>query len=1319
MKLTTKSPTSKAQPPKKWLLKALPLALMGTLGAGIYGVAHADDLEIYQGGSATASSVKPTLMIAISLPVTMGNDDKSYKADYNTNSCNGSRNNQIITTQKSVDFIKSDGNKDGVIKYDWRTCHDKPQRVSVLTESFIKFLANPHGHASLKGVSISEFNIGLSSTLGAAGGGGSFGYINYPARPMTDDNRKALLKEIAKLHANHASGSLNLLMSESTAYLLGKDTRDKNATTKTLYRPMGFYTRKGGFKACTEKSTKIADRVDKLECAPDRNKKNATAESLGWKANDPKYQTVSTNKVLTYYVEVIKVSTNPWAGAYEASHPGAKNGSGYISPLSASASCAGNGVYFLNDAEGYTGGDNTGLLRTEKLHNQMTKAITGFNDDPNIRNIKFPDNHGGGSTILYNKMAGFMKKMRDAKNVSINGKNVEPKLLVAVAGYGNTVFKSFANMQKQQKTYLNVITGETTTGLAYNCDSVTGSDVYSQAGRQMCKMAEKGYGYGEGGFYYIKPGDPDEQIAASFSEFATSLLSAEIKPVSTGTMAVPLDVLSTGNTHGSAYLPVLDPIPNQKTLWNGNLKKYNIKNATLYGADNKLVVDRAGFFNENTYDFWNKARRADEAKPQVGGAYDNLHSNPSGRNLYVNTGSKSLTKVAVTSGKAVGFTSVMNSLNKSTDKAEVSRGLARFLGYDINVTDPNKDTNTDDIKDGTSLPGNYNPDLKTLGGVLHSTPQLVTYTAPMVNGRVDETASGREDYVLYGSMDGALHMVDNKTGTEVMAFIPKEILDLQAPALSGGTTHLDSSKAKLPHGVDAPWNVYASYTTTNDKAEAKSVIASGGLRLGGSSYYGLDITEKEHPKLLYTVGSNYANLNAESTFTDYGAASLDGNQQAFSRMGMSWGKPSVGFVRSGGKTVAVDFLPGGYDMRYEQQDYFPKQDAQGNAVYMVQLGEKDERTNTINTSSSGKLLWWASQTKTNTGMNELTAATNRSSLLQQSHVQGLYHSVVTQVRVLDRNYDGLTDHIYFADLGGNVWRADINNSPDNTDFKVDRVVKVFDLGLKRGGTDKAPRIYERPLITFTREIDGNISALVTVGTGNRSNPVSNKRTNPDGIYTFIDRDVTRPDLFDYKKNDKVADADITLMTSNLDDRNLVEMQFSTDDRQIKTKMKSGEKQGWYLNFNSWVDNGTTIQNTNKTRGIKMFNEPDAQAGYLFVSTYNPNYNQTPDNACAASVIGTTQQTLMCLPFGNCAANLKNPNESMWSKRPTITAGAGIVDSIVTQSKGSTNGHLFGLLCTGADCNKQVFDGKNGNTPEINRVGLDLSKTFNPRNWWEK
>ncbi|MBR7551020.1 hypothetical protein KC220_20995, partial [Mycobacterium tuberculosis] len=97
-----------------------------------------------------------------------------------------------------------------------------------------------------------------------------------------------------------------------------------------------------------------------------------------------------------------------------------------------------------------------------------------------------------------------------------------------------------------------------------------------------------------------------------------------------------------------------------------------------------------------------------------------------------------------------------------------------------------------------------------------------------------------------------------------------------------------------------------SAVTTNSYA-AKQVFASGGLRMGGSSYYNLDITNPTTPSMVYSVGSNYATLQAgqypkkadgtvDTTLKGMqnGTLGPTGDQAAVSRMGPSWGKPSVG-----------------------------------------------------------------------------------------------------------------------------------------------------------------------------------------------------------------------------------------------------------------------------------------------------------------------------------------------------------------------------------------------------------------------------------------
>ncbi|MFP3571244.1 hypothetical protein, partial [Paraburkholderia sp. SIMBA_030] len=52
------------------------------------------------------------------------------------------------------------------------------------------------------------------------------------------------------------------------------------------------------------------------------------------------------------------------------------------------------------------------------------------------------------------------------------------------------------------------------------------------------------------------------------------------------------------------------------------------------------------------------------------------------------------------------------------------------------------------------------------------------------------------------------------------------------------------------------------------------------------------------------------------------------------------------------------------------------------------------------------------------------------------------HSIVAGVTALDRNNDGLFDHLYFADLGGNVFRADFINEKEKA-FNEVRVVRVL------------------------------------------------------------------------------------------------------------------------------------------------------------------------------------------------------------------------------------------------------------------------------------
>ena len=1021
--------------------------------------------------------------------------------------------------------------------------------------------------------------------------------------------------------------------------------------------------------------------------------------------------------------------------------------------------CNAQGIYFLTDGEPNQSqtADTLNLM-----NNSLGKTPAAMGNSCN--SVLSSSGAGFGTNSGWECIGEYAPLLNSNENFQ------EAAIKTATVGFGS-VYETLSQIPKITKD-VQLDTGIVREMPVYNCDGVTDTDA-----KNLCKLGEKSYGFGEGGFYFTKE---SRDISDSVKLFAKSLGANVIQPTSTGTMSVPLDSLGGLESRQFAYLPILEPTPKSSQLWNGNLKKYKVKNSTLLGGDNNFVFsDNSGLFAKNTYDLWNTlddpnrsdALRPDKALTQVGGAYQKVFENTGAttsgsRNLFVDNGS-SLVNLKVTADKKPVNFNTLTTANGYTNPKKIT--LLNFMGY----SEPTSTTVTDD----TAITAPLSTSLKNIGGVLHSIPQLIT-TKVAVDATGKFNTNQRQDYVIYGSMDGVLHMLDDKTGKETFTFVPKQILDLQPKALTGNGTAEDGS---YPYGVDAPWLTYASYTikatttgegdaaTTVNTYEAEQSFALGGLRMGGSMYYALDVSNVNTPKIIYGIGSNYANRLAGDTTALGGTknnttGTETEEQKAFAKMGQSWGKPTLGYVKSGGKRVMVSFLPGGYDTCYEDSNFKlndatnskaackSKGSAQGNSVYMVQVGEtktNDNNEQTVDTSkNNGNLLWWANDS--GIGSN----STSRSTSLQYSKTDSLKHSVVTQIRALDRNYDGLIDHIYFADLGGQVWRADINNDATTDNFKVDRVVKVLDVSDQVGTGDAPPRIYERPLVTFYNDKFGyideantsgsarGVQAMITVGTGDRSNPVTATRNVPDALYNIIDKDVSRSDLFYYGTGtaptislrtpiNKVAG------TSARNDK-LQMLTFSAADISkagteaaggssaipavlgIKEKMQNGVIQGWYMPFNAWLNEPKQTAGPYK---MKMFNEPDALAGILISSSYNPDKGQAIQT-CSAGVKGATQRERTCLPYGTC---LDSTGNAVVTARSTFNAGSGIVDNIVTQFNDTS---IFsGLVnrCEGATCTPKVICPSGDCDPVPPKCtgptcspldGFNTDKRINPLSWIE-
>lgn len=264
---------------------------------------------------------------------------------------------------------------------------------------------------------------------------------------------------------------------------------------------------------------------------------------------------------------------------------------------------------------------------------------------------------------------------------------------------------------------------------------------------------------------------------------------------------------------------------------------------------------------------------------------------------------------------------------------------------------------------------------------------------------------------------------------------------------------------------------------------------------GGNSYYALDLSDLDTPRLKFHIDPVNAKIyKSSTTATDV---------TALSHMGQSWSKPTIAYVNFGGEKKLVMFVGGGYDAGYENAAY-NQENSKGAGVYMFD-------------ANTGDLLWWTSANAT--ALKGAEAYTNAS-----ANEINMKYSVVSQINAIDRDNDGLVDHLYFGDLGGQAFRVDLNNNAtgNNASAKksnfAKRVVRLFNEHAVSGAS---PRFYEMPSFSI-HDGDNGYVAAVAFSSGNRSSPLSGAAATSgtsnqaglttsavDGVFVVYDKDVAK------------------------------------------------------------------------------------------------------------------------------------------------------------------------------------------------------------------
>ena len=1023
----------------------------------------------------------------------------------------------------------------------------------------------------------------------------------------------------------------------------------------------------------------------------------------------------------------------------------------YKSPVknATTASCDGRGIYFLTDGSPNSAPNPLTIMKNALGTKGSTFdgiSPTGLNSMPQGTSQACELNAYGYCTGVYYynngmpQVGAFSQALRYATSNPI-GQSIR----TAVVGFGAEFAVTSQTVVELDKVDVDKNTGEPIKTTAangtvtytyeknpdgtnkkakyYDCNAITGIDA-----KNACNWGAKSHpdlgtaaspvgGFGEGGFYSAQS---DTDVVDSIKQFVGDL-NQTLPSTPSGTIVIPDDPYRADSQLAVAFYPTLQAeVGKSPAIWAGNLKKYSLNEGTLYGRNNnnKLFTDIAGSLNPSTEDLWSAINVSGANNEVTAGGFFSHLKTPNTmlqnvRDLYVEdytstTDTKPiLRKLGVnTAGQVTLDGNIISDNNNFVDTTTYTKErvqtLLQFLGF--NLSDAQKATAIKDLV--LTKPTSA---VKILGATIHSTPSMVSYSATLdSNGKVTAT---RDDYVLFGSSDGALHLVgaddyaanneegieNNEGGREKFAFIPKAMLLNQAPALVNG----QGSATGVPYfGVDAPWLVDAAYyydypnqkvtveqcskwsqsvikpDGSSDDGESRDcrntrVRAYGGLRMGGEGLYGLDLVDKNNPKALFKI---------------------DSSTGGFSRIGQIWAKPTKAKIKTADGSTDVIIFGGGYDTCYENEGFqvgitdttftkdadgnscSNKSDAKGNAVYIIN-------------AKTGALIWSATN-----AANTVSGASNTVDI-------NLKNSIVGGITALDRNNDGFMDQLYFADLGGQLFRADFRNAgsqqynndgtikvgSDNkptltTAFSNTRVVRILQPAFSSTNLKYNHRFYERPVVSFYRDNstfnNGRLYALINVISGDRSSPLSKIRTNndhADRVYGIFDTDVTLADSSFYasdfdsrtdssgnkiQKVKDLASSDLyafdTTSTSELDLADKKDMMYKAATSTMPaTGVKT--KKGWYYRL-------TRFDGYDGVKYNKGVGRSEVINNFLYTTVYNPDMTYGATQACAAKVTGGSERQLYCLPFGVCVKEVGESDEYAASKNGTggfVRAGQGI------------------------------------------------------------
>ena len=1007
------------------------------------------------------------------------------------------------------------------------------------------------------------------------------------------------------------------------------------------------------------------------------------------------------------------LGTTTGGGTYSGigkSHPDTVVGSKYKTPLSsATAECSGQGIYFLTDGQPQVPYDtNTlGLMRNALNSSSFSfsNGLTGgeYGDAYNIGSSRNPywvksDWQAIGS---FAKSLNNLSVVRSGSGIS----NLSQPVLTAVVGFGS---------------------------------GITGDDARNA-------QAWGGSSYGKGG--YIAASE-SQQVVDSLNEFIGHV-GGSISSISTGSSTIPTDALNPESLQAFSYFPQFEPKVDDgddQQLWFGNLKKYYVVNNSVYaseaGSASSLVVKKSVL--QDLKDIWGDNISYPTKTPTFAkwGALSKL---PLGtqQNDDTFTGRKLLTDYDFNEA-ASGTEKVSQNLQlvrithqyttdekTKTDNPERIKGLMALLGYNIASASENLE----------GAPAN----LRQMGSILHSLPVLLTQSGKAVaakdeSGNVYIDTTDRKDYVLFGTTQGLLHVVDAKTGVEKFSFLPKEMAEKQYELFKSGAGAWNKGKNALYYGVDGEWAAHTVYVSKDDgtltvdgavrnvagglESEKENLQGKqwvyGGLRMGGRSYYALDLTglddsSSSSPKIKFHIDPASSSVKRLGYDEDGNPIVISKKYAALAKMGQSWSKPKLDYVNWNGERKLVMFVGGGYDAGGDDGDgvYDESGVRKGYAGYEHYNYKQDNEIGAgvyMFDADNGELLWYASKTEANGDV-------------EHTQHEALKYSVVSEIKTVDRNNDGVVDHLYFGDLAGQAFRVDLHQPQSDGSFEfVPQITRILNLH-KTNGT--SPRFYYPPVFTAHHSAGGTEGGNIVVASflsGNKSSPLLATNDSPtttgttsssglefDGVYALYEYDIHPTGTYypaSSRADKTIAAAGEGISLDKLMPLSvLVNSKTATTNRGAAISPTSGWG-GWYYKFEHKFESTTGAAKTEGAGVIKGLTPLVAMEGNLYVTMFDAAEAGTT-SACGAGVKGQSFTQRLCLPTGVCPelANYK------------YNLGSGIVSLNVGPMSEPTGGR--GIVIPDNDPENVKCEGEDCAEPGKRFIPAGGPLKFIPHRWYER